>query len=410
MDGTIIACIQHRMSIPATREEFESLARRFLRQARAKAAQITVFPEQSGLMLAPPLISGLKLGLVKRADRARQPRAGLLSRSLGGLSQAAAGALGGGFRGSVARLVSKNSDFLLDLYFDVMGNLAREFSTAIVGGSLYLYDAESDSLRHRVYLFDADGQVLGYQDKLNLTPDERDLATPGTELKVLQSRQGRLGLLIGRDALYPELARLLALQGADLIIGVAAVPGAPQARLMRAAMALRAEENQVYTASTFLLGPNYLGKEESEEFFGQSAIMAPLPLSERSDGVLVQAGTNRTEAVIVAQLDMDALYRLRETAHFRPRQEMSLGDMGPVLAEMYQQGLTIDAAIATQLAGPTSPPPTFVPLAAEPEPGSQPEMEALAEEGEGAEAEGGASIPEALSLSTPAGEETAADE
>jgi len=407
MDGITIACIQHRMSIPATREEFESVARRFLRQARAKAAQITVFPEHSGLMLAPPLISGLKLGFVKRADQAKRPRAGLLSRSLGGLSQVAAEALGGGFRGSVGRLARKNSDFLLDLYFDVMGNLAREFSTAIVGGSLYLYDAESESLRHRVYLFDADGQVLGYQDKLNLTPDELDLATPGTELKVLQSRQGRLGLLIGRDALYPELARLLAVQGADLIIGVAAIPGAAQARLIRSAMALRAEENQVYTTSTFLLGPNYLGKEESEEYFGQSAIMAPLRLSERSNGVLVQAGTNRTEGVIAAELDMNALYALRETSYFRPRQEMNLGDMGPILAEMYRQGLTIDEALETQLAGPTAPPPTFAPLA-ELEPGPQPE--AAAAEEESAEAESEPSIPDAPSLSPSPDEETAEEE
>jgi len=394
MEGITIACVQHRMSIPATRKEFETGARRFLRQAQAKAAQITVFPEHSGLMLAPPLTSSLKLGFVKRADKANQPRAGLLSRSLGGLSQAAASALGGGFRGSVGRLLRKNSDALRDLHFEVMGNLAREFGTAIVGGSLYLYDAESDSLRHRAYLFDADGQVLGYQDKLNLTPDEQDLATPGTEVQVLQTRFGRLGLLIGRDALYPELARLLAVQGTDLIIGIAASPGAAQARLIRSALALRAEENQIYTAACFLLGPNYLGKDNREEYFGQSAIMAPIALSERGDGVLVQAGTNRTEALLAADLDMTALYTLRETSHFQPRQGMNLGNLGPVLAEMYQQGLAIDEAIEQRIAGPAEPLPTFAPIEPEPEPQPEPE-----------EKEVEPSIPEALALSTPPDEE-----
>ena len=388
MEGITVACVQHRMSIPATREEFETGARRFLRQAQAKAAQITVFPEHSGLMLAPPLTSSLKLSFVKRADKANQPRASLLSRSLGGLSQAAAGALGGGFRGSVGRLVRKDSDALRDLYFEVMGNLAREFGTAIVGGSLYLYDAESDSLRHRAYLFDADGQVLGYQDKLNLTPDEQDLATPGTEVQVLQTRFGRLGLLIGRDALYPELARLLVMQGTDLIIGVAASPGAAQARVIRSALALRAEENQIYTATCFLLGPNYLGKDNREEYLGQSAIMAPIALSERGDGVLVQAGTNRTEALLAADLDMAALYTLRGTSRFQPRQEMNLGNIGPVLAEMYQQGLSIDEAIEQKIARPAEPLPTFAPIEPEPE---ETELEP--------------SVPEALALSTPPDEE-----
>ena len=177
MDGLTVACVQHRMSIPADQEEFEAGIRRFMRQAQSKAAQITVFPELAGVMLAPPLVSGFKLGFIKRADQAKQPRANLLSKGMGGISGAAAGAMGGGFRGSLGRLLRKRSDELRDLYVEVFGNLAREFGTAIVGGSLYLYDAETDTLRNRSYLFDADGQVLGFQDKFNLAPDETDLAT-----------------------------------------------------------------------------------------------------------------------------------------------------------------------------------------------------------------------------------------
>ena len=76
MDDLTVACVQHRMSIPDSREEFESEVRRFLRQAQSKAAQITIFPELTGVMLAPPLVSGFKLGFIKRADQAKQPRPG----------------------------------------------------------------------------------------------------------------------------------------------------------------------------------------------------------------------------------------------------------------------------------------------------------------------------------------------
>jgi predicted amidohydrolase len=368
MEGITVACVQHRMSILASREEFESVARRFLRLAQAKGAHLTILPELSGLMLAPPLISGLKLGLIKRADRARQPRAGLMRRSMGGISEAAAGALGGGFRGSLVRLLDKRDHVLKDLYVEVFANLAREYATAILAGSLYLRDDESGTLRNRAYLFDSDGTVLGSQDRLNLAPDERDLASAGTDLAVFDTSFGRLGVLIGWDALYPELARLLAVQGADLIAGIVASPGAASSAVVRSALSLRAEENQVFVAASFLLGPNYLGEENREEYVGHSAVLAPISLTGRGDGILVQTGTNRSEGLIAATLDLEALQALRQSSRFRPRQEMALGSLGPVLAEMYQKGLTIEQAIEQRIAGPAAVAPKPFQFVAQPSP------------------------------------------
>lgn len=352
MQSVTVACVQPRMSIYASRAEFEAEARRFLRQAQAKAAEITIFPELTGLMLAPPLISGLKLGFVKRQDEGKHPRAGLLSRGLGRLAGSTAGALGGGFRGSLERLLRKKSDTLRELTFETFRGLALEFNTAIVAGSLYVVDEETGTVRNRAYVFDVDGEVVGYQDKLNLAPDEQDLATPGVEVNVLRTRYGRVGLLVGRDALYPELARLLAIQNVELLVGIAASPGAAQAAMVRSALALRAEENQLYAAASFLLGPNYLGRENRNDFVGQAAVLAPISLSPRGNGVLVQVGTNRTEGIVVQDLDGEALDDLRQTSGFRPRSEMHLGSMGPVLADLYGKGLTIEQAIEQRLAGP----------------------------------------------------------
>jgi Carbon-nitrogen hydrolase len=200
-----------------------------------------------------------------------------------------------------------------------------------------------------------------------------------------------LGLLIGRDTLYPELARLLAMQGVDLIVGIAASPGAAQANAVRSALALRAEENQIFTAASFLLGPNYLSQDRSRDFYGQSALMAPISLTPAGDGLLIQAGTNRTEGLIATELDAEQLYTLRQTSRFRPRQEMHLGNLGPVLAEMYQQGLTIDQAIEQRIAG--SPEPVEAAL----EPVAEP-VEVSAESGSPLPA-----VPEAPALS-PSGE------
>ena len=397
MENLTVACIQQRMSIPPTQEDYEAEARRFLRQAQAKAVQLTIFPELAGVMLAPPLISGLKLGFIKREDQGKRRDAGFLSRRLGRVAGTTANAMGGGFRGSLERLLRKKSDVLRDVYLETFGRMAREYGTAIVGGSLYLHDEETGTIKNRAYLFDVDGEVLGYQDKFNLAPDEQGLATPGSELNVLHTRYGRLGLLIGRDILYPELARLLAMQGVDLLIGIVASPGAAQASVVRSALGLRTEENQVFAAASFLVGPNYLNRENREDFFGQSALLAPISLTHKGDGILVQTGTNHTEGLIAAELDSDGLYAMRQSSRFRPREEMQLGNQGQVLADFYAAGISIEQAIAQSEPSPIEegPEPGAFEMVSFEEPTPEmPEPEATVSEPEDAFL----SVPEALSL------------
>ena len=355
MDKVTIACVQQRNVIVASQEEFEVQARRFIRLAQAKSAQLVIFPELAGLMLAPSLFSGIKRSFIKRADKGKQPGAGAVQRGVKRLADAAAGALGG-YWGSLDGLMRKNSGDLWHAYVDTFGRLAQESGIIVVGGSLYVRDYETDTLRHRAYVFGIDGHILGYQDKLNLTPDEQEWVVPGTDLTILDAPFGRFGLLIGQDLLYPELARLVAVQGAELLVGIAAIPGAAQAQVIRSALALRAEENQIFTAASFLLGPNYLGQVSREDYLGQSAVLAPTSLTHRGSGVLTQVGTNRAESLIAAELDYEQLHHLWRTSDFRPRQQMNLGNLGLVLAEMYRDGLTIEQGIEQRIAGPAAEP------------------------------------------------------
>jgi len=379
MDKVTIACVQQRNVIVSSQEEFESLARRFIRLAQAKSAQLVVFPELAGLMLAPSLFSGIKRSFIRRADKGKQPGAGAVQRGVKRLADAAAGALGG-YWGSLDGLLRKNSGGLWHAYVDTFGKLAQESGIIVVGGSLYVRDYETDTLRHRAYVFGIDGRILGYQDKLNLVPDEQEWVVPGTDLTILDAPFGRFGLLIGQDLLYPELARLLAVQGAELLVGIAAVPGADQSQVIRSALALRAEENQIFSAASFLLGPNYLGQVRREDYLGQSAVMAPASLTLRGSGVLTQVGTNRAESLIAAELDYEALHRLWRTGDFRPRQQMNLGNLGLILAEMYRDGLTIEQGIEQRIAGPiaeAAPEPAIElpPMLVEAEPAEEASME-----------------------------------
>jgi len=376
MDKVVVACVQQRTSVLASHEEFEAQLRRFMRLAQSKAAQLVVLPELVGLMLAPPLFSGVKLGFMRQVSQGKQPGAGPVQRGVKRVAEAATDALGG-YRGSLAGMLKKKSDSLWTTYSDTFGRMAREFGMVVVGGSVFVRDPGTDSVRHRACVFDVDGQMVGYQDKLNLSADEQELVEPGTELATIDTRLGRLGLLLGWDVLYPELPRALVAKGAEVLVGLAACPGAGQGQIVRAALAMRTEENQVYSVASFLIGPNYLGKASREEYLGQSAVLAPISLTDRGTGVLVQMGTNRTEGLIAASLDYAALHTLWQTGDFRPRQQMVLANAASVLADLYGQGRTIDQA-AREATEPLVPEP---PAIAEPpaEPEAAPEMVALEE-------------------------------
>ena len=78
-------------------------------------------------------------------------------------------------------------------------------------------DADSGRLYNSAVLVGPDG-VCGTYRKLHLAAEDRAWATPGDlGLPTFDIPPGRIGMLIGYDALFPEAARSLALDGADII-------------------------------------------------------------------------------------------------------------------------------------------------------------------------------------------------
>ena len=120
MSRVIIAVVQQMMRVHENSEAYKADVKRFMRQVKSKHADLVVFPELSGLMLAYPLISGVKRGLLKRADRAGARRASPLTRVLGRVAGTTAGALGGGMRGSLVRLLRKQHGELFDSYMEFL--------------------------------------------------------------------------------------------------------------------------------------------------------------------------------------------------------------------------------------------------------------------------------------------------
>ncbi|KIN12778.1 hypothetical protein K7H09_12475 [Halomonas sp. IOP_14] len=105
--------------------------------------------------------------------------------------------------------------------FDSLRRLAEERQQYYVVG----FAEQSDGhLYNAAALVGAQGVMAVYR-KIHLSEADREWATPGERWVCCDLPLGRLGLLIGHDADFPEAGRILALRGCDVIACPAALPG-----------------------------------------------------------------------------------------------------------------------------------------------------------------------------------------
>lgn len=125
-----------------------------------------------------------------------------------------------------------------------LGNTAADSNTYLVCSNDRV-DAHGQ-VRNTAWILDRAGGRLGHYDKVCL-PVQESLKTPGDSFPVFETDFGTLGILICYDIVFPETARCLALNGADIIfnptVGGAAFGGA---EISRAAFRTRAAENFTY--------------------------------------------------------------------------------------------------------------------------------------------------------------------
>ena len=104
---------------------------------------------------------------------------------------------------------------------DFFGNLAKELGVVIVTS---LFERRAPGLYHNTaVVLEKDGSIAGKYRKMHIPDDpayyEKFYFTPGDlGFHPIQTSVGRLGVLVCWDQWYPEAARLMALQGADLLI------------------------------------------------------------------------------------------------------------------------------------------------------------------------------------------------
>ena len=146
-------------------------------------------------------------------------------------------------------------------------------------------------------LIGPDGNVIGTYDKTHPFPGERrdsgGWAEVGTKVEVFETELGTIGIIICYDGDFPELCRLLAVKGAEVIVRPSALLRSYD--IWYITNCARAYDNHVYMVSTNMLGSDAAGNY----YFGHSMIVNPIAWR------LAQA--RGTEEIIAAKLDPDPL-------------------------------------------------------------------------------------------------------
>jgi predicted amidohydrolase len=175
-----------------------------------------------------------------------------------------------------------------------LAGLALRHRIAVVVGFIERKPDASSKPYNAALVIDRDGRLAGVYRKTHLFGKERGAFTAGDDYPVFDlqlRRRGaptRVGVCICADIEYPEVARLLALGGAQVI----AVPSAdfdPFRAQQAANLVSRAIENNLHVALA-----NTVDRRAGVTFFGGSGIAGP-------DGALTSAGYLRPR-VVVAEL------------------------------------------------------------------------------------------------------------
>jgi predicted amidohydrolase len=189
---------------------------------------------------------------------------------------------------------------------NLIGQRASEYGVHIAFGLVTKEKVES-ILHNTLVLVGPDGDVIGQYHKVHLHGEERLTFRPGYRYTVLETDFGAIGLMLDWDLAFPEVARSLALDGAELLL-VAANWESPRTDEWRTYLRARAYENTIFVAAA-----NRVGSEPSYSFFGDSAIIGPRGQVYASLADELDAETGEPIAgYVVAKVDLDEVRRYRE--------------------------------------------------------------------------------------------------
>ncbi len=155
------------------------------------------------------------------------------------------------------------------------------------------------------------GKLDSYS-KIHITPNEFKYyaLNGGDEIKVFDTDCGKVGLLICYDVEFPELSRILADQGMEILFVPFMTDTQNGYTRVRSCAQARAIENECYVAIAGSVG-NLPRVNNMDIQYSQSAVFTPSDFSFPNNGVKAEATPN-TEMVLISDVDLYLLKELHE--------------------------------------------------------------------------------------------------
>ena len=213
--------------------------------------------------------------------------------------------------------------------------LAKKLGVVIVAS---LFEKRAAGLYHNTaVVIESNGEIVGKYRKMHIPDDpayyEKFYFTPGDlGFHPIQTSLGKLGVLVCWDQWYPEAARLMAMQGAEMLIYPTAIgyadndtPEEQQRQRMawQTVMRVHAVANGLPVIAVNRVGfePDPSGQTAGIQFWGTSFVAGP------QGEIIYEASTDEEESIIV-EMDMDRSEQVRRWWPFlRDRRIDAYGDI-----------------------------------------------------------------------------------
>jgi len=204
-------------------------------------------------------------------------------------------------------------------YEELFIRLAKETGIYIIGGTHPVI--QRGKVFNAAHLFTPNGQVFR-QKKVHLTPTESGpyQLSRGHGLYLYHTDFGNIGILICYDVEFPEVARVMAEAGAEILFVPSCTDGREGFCRVRYCAQARAIENQIYVAVTGTVGNLPLVPYMATNY-GQAAILTPSDYFFARDGIAAE-GTINQEQLVVADVDLDLLDEQRVNGSVIPLQDL----------------------------------------------------------------------------------------
>ncbi len=190
---------------------------------------------------------------------------------------------------------SKLAPEVLDETLAFLKRVSSDYGVVVSGNAV----VDDGGYKNRAFLFDS-GELIGVQDKIHPTRVERSFGIQcGSKLEVFEVRKALVSTLICADILYPEICRVAALKGAEIVLNPVVsfkkseLPGQEYRYCL---YFTRSFDNAYAIVKAGGVGRTFTGREA----VGRSLISS-------FDGILAKFSDENAEEVVIADVDLEKI-------------------------------------------------------------------------------------------------------